>query len=270
MGKKAVTYVSVDEDESSGEEKQEEEEESGEEEEEEEDVEVVSVRPTCRRVVKSAAIIMDEMDEDEGITWSLVDRRQAERDAAWSGPNPKDPCSDNSVKDIRYWQFYWGPYNTPLMKPSLISKEDLPNRRLNPIDKEGFGKYVLADVYDTPCTQCAGGKNTPAKPCIMVGCKPIPLAATDVEEKEKAAACACCRHHKRRCEGHSQGRSRQIVLNPFNKFNQPVKGNGKAKVKTEKVTLVAKTRAARRLAVDNVLPEGEQFLFFSGYLLMVY
>ncbi|EDR07826.1 uncharacterized protein LACBIDRAFT_327559 [Laccaria bicolor S238N-H82] len=257
--RKAVTYLSVDEDESSGEEKQEEEEESGQEEEEEEEAEVVSARPTRRRVVKSAAVITDEMEEDEGITWSLADRRQAERDAAWSGPDPKDPCSNNDTKDIRYWQFYWGPYSTPLAKPSPISREDLPNRRLNPIDKEGLGKYVLADVYDTPCIQCAGGKNTPAKPCVMVGCKPVPLATTEAEEeKERAAACASCRHHKRRCEGRSRGRSRQIVLNPFNKFNQPVKGNGKAKVKTEKVTPAAKTRAARCPAVDDVLPEADE------------
>ena len=194
--KKAVTYVELDQsDESSGEEEEGDEEgDSGqdeeEEEEEEEEVEVVVAKSARRKVVKSPAVITDEMEEDAGggeaIHWSQADRRQAEEDAAWSGPDRRDPCLVDD-KDLRYGPLYWGSYNTPLAKPGAIAKEDLPNRQLNPIDKDGHAKYILADVYATPCLQCVGSK-TPPKACVSAGSKPNPLGATVGEEKEKASA----------------------------------------------------------------------------------
>ena len=264
--KKAVTYVEVEEsDVSTGEEEEgEEEEESGQEEDEVEEVEVPVAKPARKKVVKSAAMITDEMEEDaagggEKIQWSREDRVQADKDAAWSGVDHRDPCLVEN-KDLRYGPLYWGSYNTPLAEEGPIAKEDLPNRLINPVDKDGHAAYMLADVYDTPCVQCVGSK-TPPKACVSAGSKPNPLGATIAEEKERASACACCRYNKRRCQDHSRSRSRQIVANPFHDANSVVKGgSGKAKVKQErKVTPAAKTRAARKPAADNDLPDGEPF-----------
>ena len=86
--KKAITYIELDQsDESSGEEEEGDEEgDSGQDEEEEEEVKVVVAKSARRKVVKSLAVITDEMEEDtsdgEAIHWSQADRRQAEEDAA--------------------------------------------------------------------------------------------------------------------------------------------------------------------------------------------
>ena len=51
--------------------------------EEDKEVEVHKVKPTCRKVVKSVAVITDEIDEaaaaaGKEIEWSLADKQQAE------------------------------------------------------------------------------------------------------------------------------------------------------------------------------------------------
>lgn len=265
--KKKPTYVDIrssDEESSAGmedgEEDDDDDEESEEEEEEEEEEEVVVVKPTRRRVVKSSAVITEEMEEvapgGEAIKWSVADRKQAAEDAKWIGPDPKDPCLVEG-KDLRYGPLYWGPYDTPLAKEGPIAKEDLPDRSLNPLDKDGHAKYILADVYDTPCRQCTAAKTTP-KVCVTAGSRPNALGATVKEEKEKASSCACCRVHKRRCEDHSRSRSRQIIANPFHDPNTVKKGaSGKAKVKTEAVTPAAKTRGSKKAAAEKEVVNGE-------------
>jgi hypothetical protein len=276
--KKIVTYMELDEsDDSSGEEDGEGEEESGEDEAEEEEVEVAVVKPARRKAVKSPAVITDEMDEDkssgggESIKWSAADKLQAAEDVQWGGPDQRDPCLVEK-KDLRYGPLYWGSYTTPLAKPGPITKEDLPDRSLNPLDKDGHAKYMLADVYDTPCGQCTATKTVP-KMCVVAGSKPNPLGATVEEEKEKASACACCRHHKRRCQGHSRSRSRQIIANPFHDHSTATKGgSGKgkgktdAKVKTEaKATPAAKTRSSRKPPADNDVVDGKfQVHYYDG------
>lgn len=258
--KKAVSYVDVEEsDESTGEEEEgEEEEDSGEDEDEEE---VPAVKAARRKVVKSPAVVTDAMDEAAGrsekIQWSAADKQQAAQDAQWSGPDRRDPGLVEDM-DLRYGPLYWGSYTTPLAKRGPIAKEDLQDRHLNPIDKDGHTKYMLADVYDTPCRQCIGTK-TSSKICVSAGGKPTPLGATVEEEKERASACACCRHHKRRCQDHSRSRSRQIVLNPFHEQSTVTKGgSGKVKVKTEvKVTPAAKTRGSRKPPVEKDVLDGE-------------
>ena len=279
--KKAVTYVELDaSDESTGDEDEgegEDEEESGQEEEEEE-VEVREVKPARRKVVKSAAVITDEMDEaaaaGKEIEWSLADKQQADKDAAWTGFDRKDPCWVDG-KDLRYGPLYWGLYSTPLAKPGPIPKEKLQDRTLNPLDREGHAKYILADVYETPCHQCVGSK-TQAKECVSARGKPNPLGATVEEEKERASACASCRHNKRRCEDHSRARSRQIVANPFHDHTTVTKGgSGKGKVKTEKATPAAKgapaaKRASCKPVVDNDPSDGERLLCFLRATLILY
>ena len=273
---KKVTYVDIDSEESSGEEDEgEQDEESGEESDEVEEVEAPAPKPSRRKGVKSPAVITDEMDEAAGgvdkIKWSAAEKKQAQKDAEWSGPDRRDPCFMDG-RDLRYGPLYWGPYNTPLAKPGPIAKEDLPDRDLNPVDREGHAKYMLADLYDIPCRHCT--YRTVAKSCVATRSKPHPLGATEKEERESVIACAYCRHQKRRCEDHSRGRSRQIVLNPFHDPLTVAKGgSGKVKVKKEgkvtpakeakvspaeaKATPAVKTRGSRRPPAVNEVPDGD-------------
>ena len=322
VDKKRVKYVEIHSSDASsgeeGEEKEGDEEEESDEEGEEEEV----VVKTRRKVVKSAAIITDEMDNDTGgdkkadktasrgrkvdnnagggrkmdhnagggakdrkIPWSAADIEQAELDAEWAAPDRDDPCVVNwNCKDIRYGPLYWGSYNTPLAVEGPISKEQLTDRTLNPHDRDGHAKYILADVYDTPCRSCS--RATPPKICVFAGLKPNPLGVTVGEEEKNAAACGYCKHIKRKCEEHSRGRTRQIIENPFHdhsvmtrggsakgkakgetKTKGETKAKGEAKTKAEtipkveaKVTLAAKNRGSRRLPAEHKVTMGKHEL----------
>ena len=266
--KKQVQYVEIhSSDASSGEEGEGQEEEEEEESDEEEEEEEVVVKKIRRRVVKSAAVITDEMDNADGerkgekhagggkvdnnagggkkvdnnaggggkdrrIPWSAADIEQAELDAEWAVPDRDDPCVVNwNSKDIRYGPLYWGSYHTPLAMEGPISKEELTNRNVNPHDRDGHAKYILADVYDTPCRSCS--RATPPRICVFAGLKPNPLGATVGEEEKNAAACGYCKHIKRKCEEHSRGRTRQIVDNPFHDHSATRGGSAKGKAKAE-------------------------------------
>ena len=220
----------------------------------EDDEQVIEVaKKTCRKPVKSPEIITDEMDDNTGskknddaggkkkrIEWSAADRTQAALDVEWSFQNCGDPCLVED-KDFQYGPLYWGFYSTLLTKPGPITKEQLPDCDLNLLDKDGHTKYILVDVYDTPCCHCTTAKQP--KPCIFASLKPNPLAVTIEEEEKNSAACAYCKHIKRRCNKHSHSWLWQIIANPFHDPSTMAKGgsaNTKAKVEKAKVETKAK------------------------------
>jgi len=71
------------------------------------------------------------------------------------------------------------------------------------------------------------------------------------EEEKNSAACAYCKHIKRRCEEHSRSWSWQIIANPFHDPSTAAKGgSAKAKAKVEKAKAETKAKVEPKGKVE--------------------
>ena len=203
------------------------------------------------------------------IVWDAAMLKQAIEDEDFEPPRG----ADRYVKEARQWEtkekvtgksrkkggkggkrgpFYWGPHDQ-LDCEGAISFEDAYDSDQNPIDEDGIRRYLVMDVFKTPCTRCTILK----KPCFFAGGEPSPLGVRGIDEQELNKACAPCKESRHKCPGHSRLRKRTIIDNPFHEDGAYYKEAKKVapKVAAPKATapkVVAPKVAAPKVAASKV------------------
>ena len=170
---------------------------------------------------------------NEPIIWDIATLTQAIADEEWEMPNGVDRYQ----KEARKWEekekvigmtrklggkggkrrpFYWGPHDE-LDYEGGVSFEVAYDPAQNPIDDHGIRRYLVADVFTTPCNKCTAA----GKPCFFAGGESSPLGRRGMDELVLNKGCACCKESRHKCPGHSRLRQRTIIDNPF--YNDEVK-----------------------------------------------
>lgn len=250
-----------------------EEMEDDDEEEDEEEEE----KPTKKKG-KARVMDGDEAEDDNQPIKELTkeDRHQLKVDAAWKNPDDEDPLVRllkeqkamdqglKTAKDFHVGPFYWGSYTAPLMGgPTPITFEEYEDRRINPA-KGYLRKYLLVDVYRSPCVNC----RVTGKTCFFGGIPPKALGKTKGKERKNSGACAECRVLKRRCDDKGRSRFRTIIESPW--FQDAKKPVGKVKIEAQTPAPRARRAAAVGVAAGGTdatsrgtasLPSSGMFFF---------
>ena len=164
---------------------------------------------------------------NEPIVWDITTLMQAIADEEWEMPNGVD-CYQ---REAQKWEekekaagvtrkqggkggkcgpFYWGPHDK-LDYEGKVSFEVAYDPAQNLIDDHGIRRYLIMDVFTTPCNKCAAA----GKPCFFAGGVPSPLGRRIMDELILNKGCACCKEAQHKCSGHSRLREWTIIDNPF-------------------------------------------------------
>ncbi|EDQ98493.1 uncharacterized protein LACBIDRAFT_335915 [Laccaria bicolor S238N-H82] len=213
-------------------------------------------------IVWDSATLQQAIDDEEFEPPKTTDRyvkeaRWLERDEKEAGASQK-----KGGKGGKWGPFYWGRHDQ-LDFDGLVSFEYAYDPERNPIDENGIRRYLVADVFATPCTKCTAMK----KPCFFASGELTPLGRSAIDEQDLNKACAPCKESRHKCPGHSRLRQWTIIDNPFYKdgllYKEAKKSTPKPAVpkatapKKATPKLVAPKAAAPTPAPKQVAPKRE-------------
>ena len=164
---------------------------------------------------------------NEPIVWDIATLMQAIADEEWEMPNG----ADRYQREAQKWEekgkgsgvtrkqggkggkrrpFYWGPHDELDYEGKVLFKVTYDLAQ-NPVDDHGIRRYLIMDVFPTPCNKCT----TAGKPCFFAGGVLSPLGRHGMDELVLNKGCACCKESRHKFPGHSRLEQRTIIDNLF-------------------------------------------------------
>jgi len=131
----------------------------------------------------TTAVLCMPTDPYNPISWDVVTLEQAIVDEEFDPPQGANCYVKEAVKEALKMEekekengithkkggkggkrgpFYWGPHDE-LDYEGAVPFEDAYDSEKNPIDKNGIRRYLVADVFTTPCSKCTSA----TRPCFF-------------------------------------------------------------------------------------------------------